>query len=131
MNKKLVRKKGPSQNLPGLPKVNNPNAMLSQMQQMQSDMAKAQEELEHEYLTITAGGGAVTVEISGQQRIKSIKLDPEILNPDDAEVIQEMLTTAVNQAIEQSQALSAKRMEEISSGVRGLNDMLSSMGISL
>lgn len=131
MNKKLVRKKGPSHNVPGLPKVNNPNAMLSQMQQMQADMAKAQEELEHEYITITAGGGAVTVEISGQQRIKSIKLDPEILNPDDVEMIQEMLTTAVNQAIEQSQAHSAKRMEAISSGVSGLNDMLSSMGISL
>jgi DNA-binding YbaB/EbfC family protein len=126
--KKIIRKKGP-QSGGKLP--NNPNAMLSQVQKMQEDMAVAQETLANEFTTVTVGGGAITVEISGQQRVKAIAINPELLDPEELEMLQDLLVSAVNQAIEQSQAMAAQRMEAISSGVSGLNDMLGGLGISL
>lgn len=113
---------------------NNPNQMMAQVQQMQADMAKAQEALENEYITVSAGGGAINIEISGHQRVKSIEIDKDFIDPEDPdylEDLQDLLTVAVNQAIEQSQAMSAERMEQISSGMGGLNDMLGSMGLNL
>lgn len=113
---------------------NNPNQMMAQVQQMQADMAKAQEALEQEFVTVSAGGGAITIEISGHQRIKSIVIDKEFIDhedPDNLQDLQDLLTVAVNQAIEQSQAMSAERMEAISSGMSGLNDMLGGMGLNL
>ena len=110
---------------------NNPNQMMAQVQQMQADMAKAQEALEHEYITVTAGGGAISIEISGHQRVKSIEIDPELLDPEDIDILQDLLTASVNQAIEQSQAMAAQRMENISSGIGGLNDMLGGLGLGL
>ncbi len=110
---------------------NNPNAMLSQVQQMQEQMAQAQKALEDEFISVTAGGGAITVEISGHQRVKAIEIDKELLDPEEADMLQDMLVAAVNQAIEQSQALAAERMENISSGVSGLQDMLGGLGLDL
>lgn len=115
----------------GKSKPNNPNAMLAQVQQMQEDMAKAQQELEDEYMTVTAGGGAITIEISGHQRVKSIEVDEDLLDPEEKEMLQDLLVAAVNQAIEQSQAMAAERMEGISSGMGGLNDMLGGLGLGL
>lgn len=108
----------------------NPNAMLAQVQQMQEEMARAQEALENEFITVTAGGGAISVEISGQQRVRAITLDPDLLDPEEADMVQDMLVAAVNSAIEQSQALAAERMESISAG-GGLNDMLGGLGLSM
>ncbi|MCA9980503.1 MAG: YbaB/EbfC family nucleoid-associated protein [Anaerolineales bacterium] len=110
---------------------NNPNAMLAQVQQMQEDMAKAQEDLEHEYMTVTAGGGAISIEISGQQRIRAITIEPDLLDAEEVDMLQDMLVAAVNSAIEQSQAMAAQRMEEISSGASGISDMLGGLGLSL
>ena len=123
--KKIVRKKPPVPT-----KKNNPNDMMAQMQRMQTDMAQAQEALAEEYTSVTVGGGAITVEISGQQRVKSISIDKELLDPEEVDMLQDLLVSAVNQAIEQSQAMAAQRMEAISSGVSGLNDMLSGMGLN-
>jgi nucleoid-associated protein EbfC len=124
--KKVIRKKPP---VPG--KKANPNEMMGQVQKMQAEMAQAQEALAEEYTSVTVGGGAISVEISGQQRVKSISIDKELLDPEEVEMLQDLLVSAVNQAIEQSQAMAAQRMENISSGVSGLNDMLSGMGLSL
>ncbi len=115
----------------GKTKPNNPNAMLAQVQQMQEDMAKAQEALENEFITVTAGGGAISIEISGHQRVKTITVEEDLLDPEEKEMLQDMLVAAVNQAIEQSQAMAAERMEGISSGVSGLNDMLGGLGLNL
>ena len=115
-------------------KKNNPNQMLAQVQQMQADMAKAQEALENEFMTVSAGGGAITIEISGHQRVKSIVIDKDFIDhedPDNLQDLQDLMTVAVNQAIEQSQAMSAERMESISSGMGGLNDMLGGMGLNM
>ena len=104
--------------------------LMSQMQQMQEQMASAQAALENETITVTAGGGAISVVITGHQRVQSIAVDPELLTPDDAEMLQDMLVAGINSAIEQSQALAAERMEGITGGLGGgLNDMLGSLGL--
>ena len=102
----------------------NPNALMAQMQKMQEDMAQAQDELKDETITVTSGGGAVSVVISGHQRVESITINPELLDPEDVELLQDMIVAAVNSAIEQSQALSAQRMEGITGGMGGLDSLL-------
>jgi DNA-binding YbaB/EbfC family protein len=91
--------------------------MAKQIQKMQEDMIKEQEALADETLEVTAGGGMVTVVITGNQRIKEIRLKPEIIDPDDVEMLQDMLVAAVNQAIEQSQAMAAERLDGLTSGL--------------
>lgn len=114
----------------GKPKVNNPNAMMAQMQQMQEEMAAAQANLENEFITVTAGGGAISIVISGHQRVQSIQIEPDLLAPSEVEMLQDMLVAAVNSAIEQSQALSAQKMEGITGGLgSGLEDLLGGMGL--
>ncbi|MCB8929315.1 MAG: YbaB/EbfC family nucleoid-associated protein [Ardenticatenaceae bacterium] len=104
--------------------------LMNQMQQMQEQMANAQSALENETITVTAGGGAISIVITGHQRIQSITVNPDLLTPDDAEMLQDMLVAGVNAAIEQSQALAAERMEGITGGLGGgLNDMLGSLGL--
>jgi DNA-binding YbaB/EbfC family protein len=107
----------------------NPQNMLSQMQAMQQQMAEAQEALAHETVTVTAGGGAISIVMSGHQRVQSLTIDPELLNAEDVDMLQDLLAAAVNSAIEQSQALSAQRMESITGGLGGgLNDLLGGLG---
>lgn len=111
-------------------KMPSASGLMSQMQQMQEQMATAQSALENEMVTVTAGGGAISIVITGHQRIQSITINPELLTPDDAEMLQDMLVAGVNSAIEQSQALAAQRMEGITGGLGGgLNDMLGSLGL--
>lgn len=107
----------------------NPSNMMAQMQQMQQQMAEAQEKLADETVTVTAGGGAISIEVTGQQRIKSIKLDPDLLDPDDVEMLQDMLVAGVNTAIEQSQAMAAEKMEGITGNMGGVNDLLGGLGL--
>ena len=106
----------------------NPADMMAQFQQMQDEMAKAQENLANQSVSVTAGGGAIEIEITGHQRIKSIKLDPDIVDPDDIEGLQDLLIAGVNQAIEKSQELSANKMEGLT-GDMGLNDLLGGLGL--
>ncbi len=114
----------------GKPKTNNPNAMMAQVQQMQAEMAAAQANLENEFITVTVGGGAISIVISGHQRVQSIQIEPELLQPSEVEMLQDMLTAAVNSAIEQSQAMSAQKMESITGGLGGgLEDMLGGLGL--
>jgi len=106
-----------------------PGNMMAQMQQMQQQMAETQEKLADEVITVTAGGGAISIEVTGQQRVKSIKLNPELLDPDDVEMLQDMLVAGINTAIEQSQAMAAEKMEGITGNMGGLNDMLGGLGL--
>lgn len=105
----------------------NPGNLLAQVQQMQQQMAQAQQALADETVTISAGGGAVSVVITGHQRVQSIVINPELLSAEDVEMVQDLLVTAVNMAIEQSQALAAKRMEGITGGLGGLGGGLDSL----
>jgi hypothetical protein len=103
--------------------------MMAQMQQMQQQMAEAQEALANETVTVTAGGGAISVVITGHQRVQSIEINPELVDPDEVELLQDMLVAAVNAAIEQSQAMGAERMEGITGGLgSGLDDLLGGLG---
>ena len=115
---------------PAKNKMPSAGGLMNQMQQMQEQMANAQSALENETITVTAGGGAISIVITGHQRIQSITVNPDLLTPDDAEMLQDMLVAGVNAAIEQSQALAAERMEGITGGLGGgLNDMLGSLGL--
>ncbi len=116
------RKGGGRGNLPGggRPMMGSSGGMggiAQQLQKMQDEMLKAQEALEDETLEVSAGGGAVTIVITGHQRIRSITLKPEIVNSEDIEMLQEMLIAAVNQAVEQSQAMAAARLEGLTGGL--------------
>ncbi|HEY1407529.1 MAG TPA: YbaB/EbfC family nucleoid-associated protein [Promineifilum sp.] len=107
----------------------SPNDMLGQVQKMQQDMAAAQSALESETVTVTAGGGALTIVISGHQRLQSITIDKELLDPEEADFLQDMLVAGVNAAIEQSQALAAQRMENITGGIGGMDGLLGGLGL--
>lgn len=104
--------------------------MMAQLQKMQADMQKAQEDLEHETVEVSVGGGALTIVITGHQRIQSIKLNPDVIDFDDEEWatdLEDLLVSAVNQAIEQSQAMAAEKMEGITGGlgnIPGLGGLL-------
>lgn len=91
--------------------------MLQQLQKLQEDMVKAQETLGDESLTITAGGGAIEVVITGHQRIKSITIDPEAVDPEDVEMLQDLIVAAVNEAIEAAQQLASERLGALTGGL--------------
>ncbi len=91
--------------------------MLGQLQKLQQDMVKAQEQLADETLEVTAGGGAITIIVTGHQRLKSIKLQPEVVDPNDLEMLQDLLVAAVNEAIERSQAYAAEKLQGLTGGL--------------
>ena len=88
-----------------------------QFQEMQQAMVRTQKELAEETLEITAGGGAITIVISGHQRIKSIVILPDIIDRDDPQTLQDALMAAVNNAIERSQLMAAQRLESLTEGL--------------
>lgn len=113
----------------GKPKKKKTSAgnLMAQVQQMQEQMATQQDALAEETLSVTAGGGAITVVITGHQRLQSIEIQPELLDPEEIDLLQDMLVAAVNSAIEQSQAMAAERMEGLTGGL-GINDLLGGLG---
>jgi nucleoid-associated protein EbfC len=97
----------------------NMNAMLKQVQKMQADMVKAQEELKNEVVEASAGGGMVTVKISGDLEVRELRIDPEAVDPDDAELLQDMVLAAMNEAIRSAQELAANKMNAAAGGLAG------------
>jgi DNA-binding YbaB/EbfC family protein len=93
------------------------NQMMKQVQKMQADMAKAQEDLAAETVEASAGGGMVTVQVTGGLEIKSIKLDPEAVDPKDVEMLEDMILAATNEALRSAQEMANKRMGGITSGL--------------
>lgn len=101
----------------------NMGGMLKQIQKMQQDMVEAQEALANETVEVSVGGGALTIVITGHQRVQSIKLNAALLDTSDADWatdLEDLLITGVNQAIEQSQTMAAERMESITGGMGGM-----------
>jgi len=90
--------------------------MMQQVQQMQQQMLVAQEALAEEVVTVTAGGGVITVVATGDQQIKSITIDPDILE-DDVDMLQDLILTAVNSALDQSRELAAERLGPLAGGL--------------
>jgi nucleoid-associated protein EbfC len=97
--------------------------MRAQVQKLQEQMAATQVALGEETVTATAGGGAITVVMTGEQRVESIAFDPEILNPEDVEMLQDLVVAAVNEAIEKSQALQAERMGALTGGLGSMGGL--------
>ena len=91
----------------------NMNAMLKQAQKMQEDMAAKQEELDAREYEIKAGGGVVAVKINGKKEVLSIEIDPEIVDPDDVETLQDILVAGVNEAIKRVEETNSREMEKI------------------
>ena len=91
--------------------------MLAQLQKLQGEMAKTQESLADETLDVTAGGGAIKIVVTGQQRIKSITLSKEVVDPNDVEMLQDLIVAAVNEAIERSQAYAAEKLQGLTGGL--------------
>jgi DNA-binding YbaB/EbfC family protein len=98
-------------------------AMMKQLQQVQSEMEEAQEKLKDEVVEASAGGGMVKVKMSGDLRLLEIAIDPEAIDPEDAELLQDMVTAAVNEAIRSAQELAASKIGGASGlgGAGGLN----------
>ena len=97
----------------------NMQSMLKQAQKMQEDMAAKQEELEAQEYDISAGGGVVNVKISGKKEILSVKIDPEVIDPDDPETLEDLIVAAVNEAIKKVETVSAEEMQKIT-GAMGM-----------
>jgi len=102
-----------------MPQPPNMNKMMQQVQKMQADMMAAQEQLKHEEVEASAGGGMVTVKVTGDLAVKSITIDPEAIDPEDPELLQDMVTAATNEAIRSAQQLAADRMGGIAGGLGG------------
>jgi DNA-binding YbaB/EbfC family protein len=96
------------------------NKMMEQVQQMQAQMQQAQEELKNETVQATAGGGMVTVTASGDGEIKEIKIDPKAIDPDDPEMLEDMVLAAVNEAIRSAHGLIESKLGPAMGGLQGL-----------
>jgi DNA-binding YbaB/EbfC family protein len=106
-----------------MPKQPNMNQMMKQVQQMQAEMAKAQEELKRATVEASAGGGMVTVKMSGELELLELKIDPEAVDPEDVELLQDMVQAAVNEAIRSAQELAASKMGQATGGLGNLGDL--------
>ena len=91
----------------------NMQSMLKQAQKMQEEMAEKQAELEEREYDVAAGGGVVNVKINGKKEILSVKIDPEVVDPDDVETLEDLIVAAVNEAIKKVEEISANEMQKI------------------
>lgn len=99
-----------------LPGGGQPN-MRRLAQELQAEMLKAQEALGEETVEVSAGGGVVTVVMTGHQKLRSVKIAPEVLDPEDVEMLEDLIVAAINEAVERSQQLGAERMGRLTGGL--------------
>ena len=95
----------------------NMNAMVKQAQKMQEQILKLQEDIEQREFTSTSGGGAVEVVVTGRKELKSINIKPEVVDKDDIEMLQDLIISAVNEAVKQVEDTNEKEMGAITGGV--------------
>ncbi|MFQ5615127.1 MAG: YbaB/EbfC family nucleoid-associated protein [Anaerolineales bacterium] len=98
----------------------NPAGMMQKIQQLQQQMLEAQQELAEETFTTSAGGGVVEVTVTGDQRCADIKIAPELLEDGDAEMLQDLIITAFNSALDQSREMAEQRLSPLTTGLGGL-----------
>ncbi len=92
--------------------------MMQQAQKLQARLAKAQEELGNITVEASSGGGAVKITVNGQQKIQSVKISPEVINPDDVELLEDLVLTAVSEAIAKSQEVAAEHLGGLTGGLK-------------
>ena len=100
-----------------MPQPPNMNKMLQQVQKMQQDMVAAQEQLKNETVEASAGGGMVKVVVSGDLEVKSITIAPDAIDPDDPDLLQDMVLAAVNEGLRSAQELAANKMGGLTGGL--------------
>jgi DNA-binding YbaB/EbfC family protein len=111
------KRQGPRpQRLPRQPSGGKVN-LQQQVMQLQEQMMQTQESLKDQTVTATAGGGVISVVANGQQEIVSISIDPEVVDPDDVEMLQDMILAAVNEALTRSRDLASEQMNELTGGL--------------
>lgn len=101
---------------PGMGGGMNMQAMIRQAQKMQQDMMRAQEEIANKETTITAGGGMISVTVQGTNVLKAIEIKPEIVDPDDIEMLQDTVLAAVNEALRAAAQASEEEMKKVTGG---------------
>ncbi len=101
----------------GGPKGQNPMGMMGQIQKLQEQIQAVQAQLAEETVTGTAGGGAVKVTVTGDQRVKSVEIDPEILKDADVEMLQDLLLAAFNNGLDASRDLASQRLGPLAGGL--------------
>ncbi len=101
-------------NFGGMP---NMNQLMKQAQKMQRKMEEVQQALETTEMTATAGGGMVEVVVTGKKQIKSISIKPEVVDPDDIETLEDLITAAVNEAMRQAEDYAQKEMAKVTGGL--------------
>ena len=104
----------------GMPGGFDVNALMKQAQQMQSEMLKAQEALKDEIVEASAGGGMVKVKMGGDLTLREIAIDPDAIDPEEAELLAEMVQAAVNEALRSAQELASSKMGGITGGMGGM-----------
>ena len=102
----------------------NMAGMMKKVQKLQAEIAKLQEELNHRIIEVNAGGGAIKVLISGQKEIQSIKIAPEAVDAEDLEMLEDMLTTAFNEAVRQVDEMTSTEMAKLTGGMNLPKGML-------
>jgi DNA-binding YbaB/EbfC family protein len=103
--------------MPKQPRMPNMQQMLQQVQKMQQDMQVAQEELKSEVVEASAGGGMVTVRVGGDLEVKAVKIDPDAVDPEDVEMLADMVLAAVNEALRSAQELVERKMGGATGGL--------------
>ena len=98
----------------------NSNAMMGQLQKLQQQMMETQEALGKETVEASAGGGAVTVVMTGHQLLQSIKINPEVVNAEDVELLQDMIVAAVNDGVAKSRQMAEERLGPLTGGLKGM-----------
>ncbi|MEG3072386.1 MAG: YbaB/EbfC family nucleoid-associated protein [Peptococcaceae bacterium] len=96
----------------------NMNKMMKQVQKMQQEMVKLQEELGERRVESTAGGGVVKVVANGKNEVISIEIKPEVVDPEDVEMLQDLVTAAVNEALRQAQDMVSQEMGKLTGGLK-------------
>jgi nucleoid-associated protein EbfC len=107
----------------------NMQQLLKQAQKMQQEMLAAQESLKDEVVEASAGGGMVTVKVTGDLEIKAITIDPQAVDPEDVELLQDMVLAAVNEALRSAQELASSKLGGIAGGLGGLGGGLPGLGL--
>ncbi len=95
----------------------NMNKMLKQAQQMQAKMTKLQEEMAEKEVSASAGGGAINVTVNCKQELLDVKIDKEVVDPEDVEMLQDLILSAVNEALKNAQEMMAEEMNKVTGGL--------------
>ncbi|MCZ8514602.1 YbaB/EbfC family nucleoid-associated protein [Paenibacillus filicis] len=97
--------------------MNNMNQMMKQVKKMQEQMLKTQEELGNKTVEGTAGGGVVSVTVNGQKKVTAVVIKPEAVDPDDVEMLQDLVLTAINDAMTKAEEMAGKEMSKLTGGM--------------